>query len=139
MPTKFNRKNWIINQLRRLSLKYPPAIKATNRTKEEYYIYSKKGKPMKRLKFTCASCNKQNLKRSEMNLDHIIPVTENEGFTTWDKFVDGLFCEEENLWLICIPCHEQKTLQENAERGISFQNKGRVLKTRQKKLTKKKF
>lgn len=109
----FNKTPWLINQLRRLSLKFPPAIRATNRTREEYYILSKKGKPMKRVKYTCASCGKKDLKRSEMNLDHKIPVVGVEGFKDWNEFIEGLFCAEENLWLICIPCHDAKTASEN--------------------------
>lgn len=113
---KFNQKRWLVNQLRRLTLRYPPAIRAVNRTREEYFIKSKLGKDLKRVKYTCANCGKKDLKRSEMNLDHKIPVVSSEGFTDWNDFINGLFCDEENLWLICIPCHEEKTKKENEER-----------------------
>jgi 5-methylcytosine-specific restriction endonuclease McrA len=117
MARTFNKKTWLISQLRRLTLRYPPAIRATNRTREEYYILSKKGKPMKRVKYTCADCGKKDLKRSEMDLDHKIPVVDvNTGFTNWEDFINGLFCDEENLWLICKPCHEAKTAEENKSR-----------------------
>lgn len=98
-------------------MRYPPAIKATNRTKEIYYIKSKAGKDMKRVKFTCGMCGRKDLKRSEMSLDHIIPVTDKSGFKDWNTFVDNLFCEEENLLLICQePCHRLKTEKENEGR-----------------------
>lgn len=122
MARTFNKKNWIIGQLRRVSLRYPPAIRATNKTKEVYYILSKKGKPMKRVKFTCASCGQKDLKRSQCNLDHKVPVTSKDGFTTWDDFINGLFCDEENLWLICQPCHDVKSRDENNIR-IDFRKK----------------
>ena len=108
----FNKTPWLVRQLRRLSLKFPPAIRATNRTREEYYILSKKGKPMKRVKYTCASCGKKDLKRSEMNLDHKIPVVDFTGFKDWNEFIERLFCDEDNLWLICIPCHLEKSAYE---------------------------
>jgi len=52
-----------------------------------------------------------------MNLDHKIPVVGFEGFTNWDNFVNNLFCDEDNLWLICIPCHVIKTEEENKQRN----------------------
>lgn len=117
MPKPFNQKSWLINQLRRLTLRYPPAIRATNRTREEYFILSKKGTKVKRVKYTCELCGKKDLKRSEMDLDHIIPVVDiDKGFTDWNDFITRLFCQEDELQLICEPCHSAKTLNENKSR-----------------------
>jgi 5-methylcytosine-specific restriction endonuclease McrA len=124
MAKKFNRDNWLKNQLRRLSMKYPPAIEAINRTKEVYYITSKTGKLLRRVKFTCEMCGKKDLKRSECELDHVIPVVKpEEGFKNLQSFIEGLFCGVENFKLCCIPCHLIKSNFENLERGPDFRKK----------------
>jgi 5-methylcytosine-specific restriction endonuclease McrA len=46
-------------------------------------------------------------------VDHIEPVVDPEqGFTSWDDVVDGLFCEPENLQLLCKKCHDAKSAEE---------------------------
>lgn len=139
----FNKKNWIISQLRRVSIKYPPSIRARNRTKEDYYILSKKGKKLKRVKFTCEKCGKKDLKRTEVELDHIQSVV---SLTPYDKLIDEmevnkklldvlmcskeefnelfkvmifmarLFVDEDGYQLICVPCHRVKSSGENIKR-----------------------
>lgn len=113
---EFNRHRWLINQLRRLTLRYPPAFNLINEKKTVYYIKSKKGKDLKRVKFSCDKCNTPDLKRKEVELDHKVPVVGSIGFQDIGTFLERLFCDASNLWLICIPCHEAKTLEENKER-----------------------
>ena len=39
-------------------------------------------------------------------VDHIIPIVDPEvGFTTWDDFINNLFCEKHNLQVLCLECH----------------------------------
>jgi 5-methylcytosine-specific restriction endonuclease McrA len=46
-------------------------------------------------------------------VDHIIPVVDPAvGWTTWDDIVDRLFCEPDNLQLLCKECHSVKSLEE---------------------------
>lgn len=113
---EFSRHKWLISQLRRLTLRYPPAFNYINSKKIVYYIKSKKGKDLKRVKFNCDKCGKQNLKRSEVNLDHKIPVVSSTGFEDIGVFLERLFCDISNLWLICLSCHSEKTQSENKER-----------------------
>ena len=48
-------------------------------------------------------------------VDHIAPVIDPAvGFTTWDSFISGIFCELDNLQLICRACHLVKTAEETA-------------------------
>jgi hypothetical protein len=103
--------------MRRLSLRYPPRIRAANRTKETYYITAKNGNQVKRVKFTCEQCGKKDLKAKEKQLDHINPVVDvKEGFTTYEEYFDRLLCEESNWATLCLDCHAKKTLKENEER-----------------------
>lgn len=54
-------------------------------------------------------------------IDHRNPVVDPlVGFTTWDSFINNLFCEEDNLQLACLSCHSQKT---RSERELSKQRK----------------
>jgi len=128
MAKKFNRDAWLMHQLRRLSLKYPPRIRALNKTKTTYYITSKKGTQVKRVSFTCESCGKSGLKSTEKQMDHHHPVSDERGFVDWNLFLINLFCEEDNWCTLCIPCHEKKTLEENTERFLF--NKKTVDKTK---------
>ena len=53
-----------------------------------------------------------------MEVDHIKPVVDpKKGFTTWDDFIDRLFCEKKNLQALCRGCHAKKTKE---ERGIKM-------------------
>lgn len=71
---------------------------------------------MKRVKYTCGLCGTKDLKRSQMDLDHVIPVVGEAGFNNWEDFINNLFCDEANLLLICKPCHLVKTEKENNAR-----------------------
>lgn len=87
-----------------------------NEIKEVYYITSKKGKQLKRVKFKCMICGKTDLKRTEVELDHKVPCVDSSGFEDMGTFLDRLFCEKENFQLICVECHREKTNKENEER-----------------------
>ena len=65
-------------------------------------------------KYECEQCSKIVGYR-QYDIDHIIPVgvtpgsrNDKEG-RTWDDYIAALFCSEENLRLICKPCHKKKT------------------------------
>ena len=44
-----------------------------------------------------------------VNVDHILPATPLTGEYIWDDFINRLYCERDNLWVICYFCHEHKT------------------------------
>lgn len=73
--------------------------------------------------YKCESCNKEvpptvpcPIKKKRIKnvfVDHIVPVVPpEEGFTTWDNLIEGMFSEVDNLWLICKECHDIKTKKE---------------------------
>lgn len=74
--------------------------------------------------FQCASCEKivktivrEGGKRvKNQHIDHIDPVTPLSGFTTWDEFIDRLFCDSSNLQALCVKCHKEKSAWEAGER-----------------------
>ena len=73
--------------------------------------------------YLCANCHEhvpativvEGLKGRTKNIlvDHIAPVIDpHVGFTTWDSYIAGIFCEEDNLQIICRACHLVKTKEE---------------------------
>lgn len=59
--------------------------------------------------------NKKRIKNALV--DHILPIVDPcVGFTTWDEVVKNMFCELENLQVICHDCHQIKT---NLEKAIA--------------------
>lgn len=48
-------------------------------------------------------------------VDHIDPIIDPaKGFVSWDETIDRMFCEIENLQLLCRDCHSVKSQKENA-------------------------
>jgi len=46
-------------------------------------------------------------------VDHINPIVNPEtGFTNWDDYIENMFCEKENLQLLCKKCHDEKSSRE---------------------------
>ena len=44
-------------------------------------------------------------------VDHIDPVVPNIGFTSYDDYINRLFCEMNNLRLLCKKCHDRITYE----------------------------
>lgn len=110
MAKKFYKHGWLIHQLRRLTLKFPPRLKVLNSVKTTRYHKSAKGTDVKRCFYKCMFCETEELKSTQINLDHKEPVGQ---FKDWNTYVENLFCDEENWQVLCIPCHEEKTKKEN--------------------------
>jgi len=64
----------------------------------------------KRLKweFQCAGC-KEWFAQKQVSVDHIRPVGSLRSFDDLPLFVANLFCELENLQVLCTTCHLTKT------------------------------
>jgi len=71
--------------------------------------------------FKCASCGEEhpvtillNGKRVKNKfVDHIDPVVDPAlGFTTWDSVINRMFCEIDNLQVLCKGCHDIKSAEE---------------------------
>lgn len=116
--TEARYRSFITTALRRASLRWGPKneVKKQARVRKGVYI--------------CNSC-KQEVTYTKVDkdkrvknvfVDHIKPVVDPvKGFTTWDEFIERLFCEVDNLQLLCKDCHDEKTKEEkeirkNAER-----------------------
>lgn len=66
--------------------------------------------------FKCAECKEFFIAR-DVQIDHKDPVVDvYAGFIDWDTYIDRLYCEANNLQVLCKPCHKAKTAQERKER-----------------------
>lgn len=121
-PKKFILRPWLIGQLRRAFRKYPPYYETLNKDQIVTYIKSKKGKDLKRVFVTCNHC-KQLFKKSEVQVDHIIPTVDPisgfpviNGEDDWNTFLKRYLVSTEGLQRLCKPCHKLKTQGENKQR-----------------------
>ena len=78
-----------------------------------------KNKTNARLKweYKCAKCKKWYAQK-DVSVDHIIPAGRLNDYDDLPAFVKRLFCETDGLQVLCKKCHDKKTKQETATRGI---------------------
>ena len=56
---------------------------------------------------------KDNKRVRNVFVDHIEPiVSPSEGFISWDKVIERMFCEEDGFQVLCDQCHKRKTAEE---------------------------
>jgi 5-methylcytosine-specific restriction endonuclease McrA len=71
--------------------------------------------PLKRQKFEyqCNRCKKWYPEK-KINVDHIVPAGTLTCANDLPAFVERLFCEQENLQVLCETCHNEKTQKEKS-------------------------
>jgi len=111
--TPSRKHSFIVAVLRSGTRRWPPKYETLNEAKTEKKTNVLTGRLAQHYK--CAKC-KKDWPAKQVNVDHIKPAVGKEGFTSWDNFIDGLFCEKENLQCLCRGCHDQKTKEERAAR-----------------------
>lgn len=115
-------KTFITSVLRGGYRRYPPKYEVL----KEASVGKKLNKKTKRqaLHYVCAKCKKE-YPGKEVNVDHINPVVcPKQGFVDWDVFIKRLFCEKDNLQVLCSGCHDKKTLKERKSRDNKRSKKG---------------
>lgn len=72
--------------------------------------------------YKCRSCGGEFV-GSDVNVDHVVPVVDTtEGFVSWDVFIERLFCDVDNLQVLCEECHAIKSKAERSERCSQKKN-----------------
>jgi 5-methylcytosine-specific restriction endonuclease McrA len=107
-------RSFVTSALRAASRRWPPKFKAL----KEAFVGRKTNKKTGKLAmhYKCAKC-KKHFVATDVQVDHIFPVVDPKvGFVSWDMFIDRIFCEIENLQVMCKPCHKVKTEEEKLER-----------------------
>ena len=107
-------RSFVTSALRAASRRWPPKFKAL----KEAFVGRKTNKKTGKLAmhYKCAKC-KKHFVATDVQVDHVLPVVDPKvGFVSWDLFIDRIFCEIENLQVMCKPCHKVKTEEEKLER-----------------------
>jgi len=129
----FDRKNFIIKELRGAFKRCPLYNEAKDRAKYDYFVPSKHGKPQRRVHFKCAQCGRFfRDENKNIAVDHIEPVVDPYiGYVDLDTYSERLFCDIDNLWVLCnykdlqdgvASCHKIKT---KIESGIAAETRKR--------------
>ena len=67
--------------------------------------------------YLCAQCN-EDFASTGVQVDHIEPAVDpNEGFVSWDRFIERLYVPKEKLQVLCKGCHKIKTASERVKRS----------------------
>ena len=103
---------FLIPKLRRISQWWPEIAEARKRARVEVPDGKyKNGNDKFVQRFLCAHC--ENLfPVTEVEVDHREPILNLHGFTTWDDLITGLFCSADKLDVLCLECHQVKTVAE---------------------------
>lgn len=64
--------------------------------------------------YRCAGCDKL-YGTKEVHVDHIIPCGKLTAYEHLAGFVERLFCEPDNLQVLCTECHKAKTKQDRED------------------------
>jgi 5-methylcytosine-specific restriction endonuclease McrA len=106
-------RHFLTNKLRRISYQWPDRKKAI------------KDARVARGKYRCNSCLGENFGPKDIQLDHIIPVIDEEmGFIDWNTYIERLFCEVDNFQVLCKPCHSAKTFfEQEIRKQVKRENK----------------
>jgi 5-methylcytosine-specific restriction endonuclease McrA len=98
---------FIRSALRQKSRWWKPITQCKQKARRAY-----KG-PNKRQKFEyqCSQCKEWHAEKN-INVDHIIPAGTLKCANDLPGFVERLFCEADNLQVLCSGCHDMKTKQE---------------------------
>jgi 5-methylcytosine-specific restriction endonuclease McrA len=118
-------KRFIISTLRRATYRWPHRNTALVNAR------------IARNQYKCANCEKI-FTRKEIKIDHIEPIVPLSGFTTWDEYINRMFCGVEGLQILCSPCHNEKTWDENSGRTLSRKRKKVNIKRKVRKNDKRK-
>lgn len=121
---RFN--SFIKSLLRAGTFKWPPKNKVKQKARIERGIYLCEGYKRKSHRVPATLPPKKGSKRRINNsvVDHIEPIIDPKvGFVSWDEVIKRMFCEADNLQILCYDCHTRKSMDEreikkNAKRTV---------------------
>lgn len=107
-------RSFVVSALRTATRRWPPKFKALKAAYIGRKVNNKTNKMA--MHYACAHCSRHFIAK-DVQVDHIFPVVKpSVGFVDWDTYIARLFCEKENLQVLCKPCHADKTALEKTER-----------------------
>ena len=108
--------SFIKSALRKASTRWPPKFNTLNAAKRGKRINKATGRVAEH--YECGICHNE-FPAKEVAVDHINPIIDELGFTTWDSVIENMFCDSDNLQVLCSACHTEKTNAEKALRKIT--------------------
>jgi len=85
----------------------------------KYQVLKKHSKPITgrrhKTEYQCNECKKW-FKQTEVQVDHIKPAGSLKTYKDLPQFVETLFCEADNLQVLCKTCHKEKTAEERKKK-----------------------
>lgn len=102
--------SFIRSTLRQKSRWWKPIKACKEKARRPYRGINKRQK----FEYQCNSC-KNWFPEKTINVDHIIPAGSLNCAQDLSSFVEKLFCEEDNLQVLCESCHNFKTQQEKTK------------------------
>jgi 5-methylcytosine-specific restriction endonuclease McrA len=120
-------RSFVVSALRTATRRWPPKFKAL----KDAYIGRQVNKKTNKMAmhYACASCSNHFVAK-DVQVDHIFPVVSPQtGFVDWETYISRLFCEKENLQVLCKPCHVEKTALEKLQRKDNGQTKENTNRT----------
>ena len=114
-------KQFIISALRRATFKWPArgAAKKAARVPIPGKFF-KNGK--QKHGYLCAICG-QIFAEKDTRLDHKYPVKKVDADTSWEETLERMIPYEDGWQVLCDPCHNEKTREENEKRKQFRQSK----------------
>lgn len=105
---------FIISAARSAMRRYPPKWQALKDAGVGKKVNKHSGRMAEH--YICSGCGNFFIAR-DVQVDHVDPVVDpSTGFVSWETYFDRLYCEVENLQILCKPCHKEKTNRERKER-----------------------
>ena len=98
---------FIRSALRQAWSKYPVKYQVLNNNRRPFTGEDKRTK----WEYQCAECGEW-FKAKEVQVDHIESAGSLKSYEDLPDFVRRLFCEADNLQVMCKPCHKTKTQEE---------------------------
>jgi hypothetical protein len=99
--------SYIRSALRQKSRFWKPITKAKMEARRPYRGPNKRQK----FEYLCFICNKY-YPQKHINVDHVVPAGSLNSAQDLPGFVERLFCEENNLQVLCTTCHDRKTKED---------------------------
>lgn len=99
-------RSFVTSALRSASRRWPPKYQAIRDSFTKTKVNKRTGRQAKHYK--CAACG-YDFPQTQVQVDHIVPIGKD---LDWNTFIEKLFCEAENLQVLCKQCHKNKTKEE---------------------------
>jgi len=96
--------SFIRSALRQTSKRWPPRKQCELSSRQAYVGPNKRQK----WEYECSLCNRW-FKRTEMQVDHIVPCGSIKGFDDIGPFCERLFCEADGFRMLCGDCDSVDT------------------------------